>query len=108
VVQTFMLDRLRTLTGLAKVRVQETSFNRVRPGRAVKRFDKQKNSKIKTSQIAIQAWKADTSWEASAFLCVGPPGLWESSAEFRGLTALSLPTFEDPCVLATQVNTFFN
>ena len=31
------------------------------PGNAVKRFDKQKNSKIKTSQSAIQAWKADTS-----------------------------------------------
>ena len=57
-----MLDRLRTLTGLAKVRVQETSFNRVPSNRAVKRFDKQKNSKIKTSQIAIQAWKADTSF----------------------------------------------
>jgi hypothetical protein len=27
-----------------------------------KRFDKQKNSKIKTIQIAIQAWKADTSF----------------------------------------------
>ena len=31
-------------------------------GNAVKRFDKQKSSKIKTSQIAIQAWKADTSF----------------------------------------------
>ena len=29
---------------------------------AVNHFDKQKNSKIKASQIAIQAWKADTSF----------------------------------------------
>jgi hypothetical protein len=33
-----------------------------RRGIAVKYFDKQKNSKIKASQIAIQAWKADTSF----------------------------------------------
>ena len=31
-------------------------------GNAAKRFDKLKNSKIRTSQIAIQAWKADTSF----------------------------------------------
>jgi hypothetical protein len=62
------------LNGNLKVLGRCPSYLGAPLGNAVKYFDKQKNSKIKTSQIAIQAWKADTSWDASPFLCVGPSG----------------------------------
>ena len=36
---------------------------------AVKRFDKRKNSKIKTNQIALQAWTADTPFAVAVMPC---------------------------------------